>query len=123
MNCCSNYQYYNEPLFNCHENCIFCLGKSNNQHIFLTYNTDCFKIDNKLYRINCICRPYCHVSCMKSWLNESLRCPECSIYFSDIIEKKQCTFYSLCAMFFSFLCVSIVCLIIISIVVHNKHLL
>ena len=123
MNCCSDYQYYNEPLFDYCENCIFCLGKSSNQHIFLTYNADMFRIDDKTYCINCSCRPHCHFSCMKSWLVESRRCPECSVYFSNIIEKKSCTIYNLCACFFSVLCISVVCLVIIGIVVHNKHIL
>jgi len=123
MNCCSdNHQYYNEPLFNCCENCIFCLGKSNNQHIFLTYNECAFKINNKLYYANCRCRPCCHVSCMKSWLIESGRCPECSVYFTEIVEKKCCTFDNLCGCFLIFICISTFSLAVLCIIVQNKYI-
>ena len=123
MYCCSSYQNYNEPLIHCYEKCIFCLGKFSDQHIFLTYNNDVFKINNKLYFANCKCRPFCHILCMKSWLTESVCCPECSIYFTEIVEKKHCVFENLCAYFLIFVCVSTFTLVIIVIIVLNKHIL
>ena len=121
MYCCSNFNY--EQLVECYEKCIFCLGKFNEQHKFLIYNNGSFKINNKVYHLNCICRPYCHLSCMKSWIIESERCPECSVYFTEIIEKKYCTFENLCACFLIFFFVSTVCLVIIGVIIQNKHIL
>jgi len=123
MNCCYDYQHDYDSLINSYDKCIFCLGKSNKQHVFLTYNADVFKINGKSYRVNCICRPRSHVSCMKSWLLESHRCPECSVYFNEIVEKKCCTFENLCSCALVFFCVSTFCLVIIGVVIHNKHIL
>lgn len=123
MYCCSDYQYFNEPLLNCYEKCIFCLGKFNKQQGFLIYNMNVFKLVNKSYLINCICRPFCHISCMNTWLIENERCPECSVYFTELTKNKKYTFGNLCAYTLIFLCVSTIFLIIIGIVAHNKHIL
>jgi hypothetical protein len=123
MNCCSNRHHYSEPLIDCYEKCIFCLGKFSVQHVFLTYNSDVFIIDEKSYRVNCTCRPRSHLLCMKYWLEESHRCPECSVYFNEIVEKKCCTFENLCCYALAFFCVSTFCLVMIGVFIHNKHII
>uniref|UniRef100_A0A6C0B7L0 Uncharacterized protein n=1 Tax=viral metagenome TaxID=1070528 RepID=A0A6C0B7L0_9ZZZZ len=120
MYCYPEHNYV--PFVECHYKCIFCLIKFNTeqQQPFLIYNYNVFKLNDKIYQVNCQCRPFCHISCMNNWLIESVHCPECSVWYTESIEKKCCTFENLCVAFFIFLCIITFCFVVVAVVLHNK---
>lgn len=113
MFCCSRKQLYKEPLLGCYERCIFCLGTFNDEFVFLTYYSNVFTLNEKHHRINCICRPFCHIPCMKSWILESMHCPECSVPYTNVVEKNHCTFFRIFCFVFTCFSLTTLALIII----------